>query len=157
MGIEESAAWRGKQPVYSEAEASERWRQEDNLINHRMTWLGITQGLLFTGYAATFQLTDAPWHSKENYDLFLRLLPSAGIWISIFVFIGICAAFCAMIIIYRRSPMKHFGVKWYTTVIGWACAACIPLVFIFVWLKLLKSTLGGFIVNSAQAALELVL
>jgi len=29
-----------------------RWRHEDNLINHRLTWLLISQTILITGYAS---------------------------------------------------------------------------------------------------------
>ena len=32
------------------AEARERWVHEDILINHRLTWLGVTQGLLFYSF-----------------------------------------------------------------------------------------------------------
>jgi len=55
---------------------------EDNIINHRMSWFGVFQGLLFTAFAATYK------SEFKNICEFRLLLPYFGIAVSLSFFIS---------------------------------------------------------------------
>ena len=66
-------------------------KHEDHLINHRITWnLGI-QGLLFAAFGYCLQKFSAP--RPPLIDDLIRLIPVAGIALSLFAVGGIFAAF----------------------------------------------------------------
>src|SRR5712675_612328 len=59
----------------------EQWTHEDNLVNHRLMWLILSQGLLFTAYGT---LSTAKLHWLVFGFPFFGMAVSAVIGISIF-------------------------------------------------------------------------
>lgn len=114
---------------FDSGQKRDHWKQEDELINHRVSWLGVTQGLLFAAYGLS-----------GTADI-RGLLAWAGLLTSALAFFGLCAALLAMHFIHQDGPSdekRHFGVRHFTTVAGWAAAAGIPLVFFVIWLLILR-------------------
>lgn len=50
----------------------ELYVHEDELINHRMTWLGVTQTLLFAAYGVAIQEKSEPHCATNNIDQLLK-------------------------------------------------------------------------------------
>lgn len=71
----------------------EQWTHEDNLVNHRLMWLILSQGLLFTAYGT---LSTAKLHWLVFGFPFFGMMVSAVIGISIY------AALSAMDEVHRR-------------------------------------------------------
>jgi len=91
----------------------EKWSMEDELINHRMTWLLVSQGLLFSAFAALFYAKATalapliqqpsctsvcadvkPQIEKLVSDLgdAILLVPVVGIMVSLTIWVSIFAA-----------------------------------------------------------------
>jgi hypothetical protein len=135
---------------YSHRDVLERkWAREDDLINQRLTWLMVSQTLLFSAYAALYYAEATTFAAKcdlrdfnakiEKANSFIPLLgavSSGAIWIAVF------GAVSAMLMLWRRhekvrSPHHHpIFVSRLTTCLGLVPALIIPLVFAFVWLKI---------------------
>jgi hypothetical protein len=116
----------------------EQWTHEDNLVNHRLMWLILSQGLLFTAYGT---LTTAKLHWLVFGFPFFGMLVSAVIGASIF------AALDAIEVVNRRyeeaglerlcmlSPGRRTGDR------GRLAAQSLPFVFGALWLL---AMLGAF-------------
>ena len=141
---------------YSDQRARDMWLHEDQLINHRIQWLCITQGLLFTAYSLSFQLPDAVHKTNTSFKDFITVLPAAGVWISLLALTGILSAVAAMVVVYVRSPWKRPGVSWPATVGGLVCAIGIPIMFSFVWLKVMKMSVPTFFKESVGTFAQLL-
>lgn len=141
---------------YSDQRARDMWVHEDQLINHRIQWLCITQGLLFTAYSLSFQLPEAVHNTNASFQDFITVLPAAGVWISLLALAGILSAVMAMGFVYVRSPWKRPGVTWTATVGGLVCAIGIPIMFSFVWLKVMKMSVPTFLRETAATLTELL-
>ena len=109
----------------------EQWTHEDNLINHRLMWLILSQGLLFTAYG-TLTLDKHRW-LVIGFPLF-------GMAVALVIGVSIFAALDASVAIahaYSRAglerlcqltpatPTRHRG--------NWA-AKSLPFVFGTLWL-----------------------
>ncbi len=106
------------------------WAREDELINHRLNWLGVSQGLLLTGYGVSVM-----HFAKLSHSIALAGLVTSGL-----IFVGVCAALLAMYYIQNDGPeedKKHFGIRGITTILGWISAAGLPLTFFLVWYTLI--------------------
>lgn len=141
---------------YDDPTARALWAHEDDLIHQRIQWLCITQGLLFAAYAFSFQLPEAVLKESAAFRHFITILPGAGIWISLIVIGGLIAAVMSMWVIWWRSPWKRPGVTWLTTIGGMTCAVGVPTVFVFVWLKVLETTLVRFLSESLGSIAGLI-
>ena len=109
----------------------EQWTHEDNLVNHRLMWLILSQGLLFTAYG-TLNIDKHRW-LVIGFPLF-GMAVAAVIGISIFAALGASRAIESA---YERagldnlchltpqSPGGHRG--------NWAAKA-LPFVFGTLWL-----------------------
>ncbi len=116
-----------KAPRFNSEQKRELWRHEDELINHRLNWLGVTQGLLFAGYVLA---------TEKGIEKVLNLLAIAGLLTSGLILVGVCAALISMHFIHKDGPEEekhHFGVRRFTTYSGWFSAAGIPLIFFAIW------------------------
>lgn len=134
--------------------ARDRWTREDELINHRLQWLGVTQGLLFASYSLSFQLVSEKKEALERAALLHKIdvlqiaLPLAGIAISAFILLGVLAALLAMYLIRQDALAENIpkvelpGVRWFTTMLGWSAAAAVPIVFGLAWIFILKPQLA---------------
>jgi hypothetical protein len=86
----------------------EQIRHEDSLVNHRITWLLISQAFVFAAFTSVAlqqnQVLNIP---KENIPLLLFFIALLGQALNISSFAGILAAF--------RS-LRILREKWYNTV-----------------------------------------
>lgn len=108
------------------------WEHEDDLINHRMTWLGVTQGLLFAAYGVVLNIPITS-DNKQQLEKLSQLITDIGFYTSTLILVGITAAIIAMWKIKNDCNQKQLGITTPTTVMGWICAAGLPLVFIYAW------------------------
>lgn len=109
----------------------EQWTHEDNLVNHRLMWLILSQGLLFTAYGT---LSTAKLHWLVFGFPFFGMAVSAVIGVSIF------AALAAIDEVNRQyeeaglnalcglSPGRSTGNR------GKLAAQSLPFVFAALWL-----------------------
>lgn len=112
-----------------DTDANKFWQQENELVNHRLSWLGTTQSFLFAGVVFSHQF---------DFDIG-RGVAIFGMATSAVIFIGTLAAVIAQLIIALAQPKNRFGVSWITTAMGWSSAILIPLLFVFGWGYLFKS------------------
>ena len=116
----------------------EQWTHEDNLVHARMTWLILSNGLLFTAYGAQFT-TRISWLSL-GFPLF-------GMVVAALIGIGIYTAMSASEEIKRQfelagladlcplAPASHVAHR------GRWAAKALPFVFGGLWLLALASSL----------------
>lgn len=111
--------------------ARDLWWREHELMNHRLTWLGVVQTLLFTAYG--FSVVSA-----LGFEI---IISYAGILTAVIIFLGTIAAVVAQI---NLSPKingqgKTFplGIRTTTTLLGWMPPVLIPLLSFGVWVYLL--------------------
>lgn len=118
----------------------EQWTHEDNLVNHRLMWLILSQGLLFTAYGT---LSSAKLHWLVFGFPFFGMAVSAVIGVSIFT------ALAAMDEVSRQydaaglhtlcslSPGRHVGSR------GQWAAQALPFVFAALWLLALAGAFSA--------------
>ncbi|HMV16310.1 MAG TPA: hypothetical protein PLL39_09925 [Rhodocyclaceae bacterium] len=137
-------------------EGREKWIHEDNLLNHRLSWLGVTQGLLFAALGliisqtGTTPMTNANLSAGHASDLKAQLLaklingvPLLGLVSSLLILVGTLAATVAMAKIKKRYELPEYGISLITTVFGWICAVGIPYIFCVAWLIIINGHWGS--------------
>ena len=127
----------------------ELWTHEDHLINHRISWLGVTQALLFAAFGVVIA-KDQPGGIQPILSLFKWIVPIVGFIASILIFIGVKGAIEAMEIIKVQHGMKELGLSDRTTKMGWVCGIGIPLVFIAAWSVVLLAMLANICITSGS-------
>lgn len=134
-------------PSEEEARRS-MWVHEDELINHRLNWLLVSQGLLFAAYGILLEITAAPNSSASQPSALaalLELLPLLGIVTSLAILFGVGAALVAMAILYCRAKdaksRATLHVHLATTLIGWLAGAALPAVFFYAWYSLMPAAM----------------
>jgi len=109
----------------------EQWTHEDHLMNHRLMWLILSEGLLFTAYGAL---------ATSRYHWLLIGFPFFGLTVAVVIGISIFAAFEAIEEVHRQyeaaglaalcglTPSRDIGhrAKW--------AAQALPFVFGTLWL-----------------------
>jgi hypothetical protein len=109
-----------------------RMRFEHDLINNRITWLLVSQGLLFSAYSSSFESL------KENTGL-RSILPVLGILLSMLAAVGIVASMAAKFCTWQdlKHCKRYAGEPfWVRTWITWLAATAellIPVAFAFAW------------------------
>jgi hypothetical protein len=118
----------------------EQWTHEDNLVNHRLMWLILSEGLLFTAYGSL---------STANLHWLVIGFPFFGMTVAGVIGISIFAAFDAIEEIHRRfqeaglsalctlTPSRHIGNR------GKLAAQTLPFVFGGLWLLALAGAFRG--------------
>jgi hypothetical protein len=125
----------------------ERWLHEDDLINHRLTWLLVAQAILFSGYATLLDLLFDTQKSLQGetrklvLDIVRRVFPWVGIGIAIIIGIGIVGALTAMFFIHRYANKEsrnsfEYGIHWLPSILGQISGISLPVLFALVWLYL---------------------
>lgn len=108
----------------------EQWTHEDNLVNHRLMWLILSQGLLFTSYGT---LTTAKLHWLVLGFPFFGMTVAAVIGISIF------AAFAAIREVNQRydalglNALLPLAPSGRVDHLGKLAAQALPFVFGALW------------------------
>lgn len=118
----------------------EQWTHEDNLVNHRLMWLILSQGLLFTAYGT---LSTAKLHWLVFGFPFFGMAVSAVIGVSIFAALDALeevnrqyedaglGALCSL------SPGRRNARR------GKLAAQSLPFVFAALWLLALAGAFGS--------------
>jgi hypothetical protein len=118
----------------------EQWTHEDNLVNHRLMWLILSEGLLFTAYGSL---------STANLHWLVVGFPFFGMTVAGVIGISIFASFDAIEEIHRRfeeeglsalcslTPSRHIGNR------GKLAAQTLPFVFGGLWLLALAGAFRG--------------
>lgn len=128
-----------------------RWENENTLVNQRLTWLLVCQGLLFAAYGAISTkyaelsiagvggLGDKALKAENLLQINSPVVVS-GILFSVIVSMGIVAAILAQCALHKKYKKQTdpWGVSTLTTCAGWATAVLIPLVFLGAWLWVLS-------------------
>jgi len=114
-------------------EYREKWTHEDNLINQRLTWLLITQTLLFAGYA---NIIVKP---KEDItlltDLILLIMPIFGVLFSNIIRISVNAAIMAMLDLKEQLKENScIDTSERATKKGFKASKDMPKLFIALWI-----------------------
>lgn len=109
----------------------EQWTHEDNLINHRLMWLILSNGLLFTAYGTL---------SSAKRQWLVLGFPFFGLAVAAVIGVSIFAALSATEQISRKyeeaglvslcslTPSSNIGIR------GKLAAQCLPFVFGALWL-----------------------
>lgn len=119
---------------------------EDQLINHRLSWLVSSQAFMLTAFAITLNapvLFVNPIYAKLNRILYL-LLPFTGMVSALLIYPSILGAIIALQRLQRHSrgrtptdlPPIHGSPL--TIILGHCGPLLIPWVFIVTWLVLLS-------------------
>jgi len=116
----------------------EQWTHEDTLVNHRMSWLIVSEGLLFTAYGA---------QSARPLSWLTLGFPFFGIVVAVLIGVGIYTAMAATDEIKRQfhlagladlcplAPSNHIAHR------GRWAAKAMPFVFGAMWLLALLGRL----------------
>jgi hypothetical protein len=116
----------------------EQWTHEDTLVNHRVSWLIVSEGLLFTAYGAQ-QAPKLSW--------LVLGFPFFGVLVALLIGVGIFTAMSATDEIKRQyelaglvdlcpiAPATHVAHR------GRWAAKSLPFVFGALWLLALASSL----------------
>ena len=125
----------------------DRWLHEDDLINHRLTWLLVAQTILFAGCATLLALLFDGEHALSgcNREVVLHtvrvVIPWVGVAIAFSIGLGVAGALTSMHIIHRKANEElqgsfEYGIHWLPSVLGQIAGAFLPLLFVGVWLYL---------------------
>ena len=132
-----------------------RWFNEDTLVNQRLTWLLVSQALLFAAYGTVATKAMDACKEKAAY-LFsiLSVISVAGPILAAVVLVGIAAATTAQFILYKSGvpPTQRMGVSTPTTLVGWSTALLIPLIFIVAWLYVPEPRLADVLPSCSDAS-----
>ena len=118
----------------------EQWTHEDNLVNHRLMWLILSEGLLFTAYGT---LTTAKLHWLVFGFPFFGMVVAGVIGVSIFAALAATdeisqqyeaaglSRLCSL------TPSAHTGSR------GKWAAQALPFVFGGLWLLAMAGAFGA--------------
>lgn len=133
-------------PLTPEEKAEEQYTKsadtENELINHRLGWLLAGQPLLFLAYAnlVTAKLgANEQFPADQTRKVALAWVPLLGMGSALAVWVGVLGAIIAYFIITRRRPSRKVGVHLVTTLMGFAPAFVIPLLFAIGWWAIRQS------------------
>jgi hypothetical protein len=111
------------------------WAREDDLINHRLTWLGVTQTIIATATAVvaiSAQPNPSIVELTDNAKFASLILALVGLSTSALIAVGIKAACDAQKSIDWRYQDQS-GITDRTTKRGRFTALAIPIIFLFGW------------------------
>jgi hypothetical protein len=118
----------------------ERGKHENELTNHRLTWLLASQTLLFAGYGVVLTSTLAP-KTKAELGQVAEML---GLCSALLIWLGIVASVFATIRLWQESNVELRGnnlplqIKWWTTWLGWSPPLLLPVLFGVAWFWLAR-------------------
>ena len=122
--------------------AREKWVHEDNLLNYRLSWLLLSQTILFATYAV---LLSAPETSQQfgRINKLLNIVPWIGLVNIVFAYLSILAAIFAQFSLKKAIGQKFeisLGVDTlHGFVFGHLAVIVLPLVFLLVWVFLIMT------------------
>jgi hypothetical protein len=106
---------------------------EHELINRRLTWLLSSQSILFAALAFVLG-KDVP---EARQKLFFNVVSFMGMGISLLIFVGVCMAVTAKVVIWLdykdKQPNQPLGVRTWITVFALAPDVFMPIAFVVAW------------------------
>ena len=121
--------------------AREKWVHEDNLLNYRLSWLLLSQTILFATYAV---LLSAPSTVPqfERINKLLTIVPWIGVTNIFFAYISIFAALRAQYSLKKDTEQEFIiSLKVRTLgdfIFGHLAVIVLPWVFFLVWLFIIR-------------------
>jgi hypothetical protein len=120
--------------------AREKWVHEDNLINYRLSWLLLSQTILFATYAVLLAAPNTV-PQFERINKLLVILPWIGVVNLIIAYISILAALSAQYKL-KEAIGREFEVTLGTLtlggfILGHLAAIFLPWVFFVAWFVLI--------------------
>ncbi|MEY4752190.1 MAG: hypothetical protein RIQ60_4404 [Pseudomonadota bacterium] len=118
----------------------EQWTHEDNLVNHRLMWLILSQGLLFTAYGT---LTTAKLHWLVFGFPFFGMVVAGVIGVSIYAALEASDEVLSQYQaagLQRLCPLTPSPHTWLR---GSLAARSVPFVFGGLWLLAMLGAFGG--------------
>ena len=118
----------------------EKWVHEDNLINHRLNWLIMTQTILFAAYGLLLGTgTEQQVLKYQNQiDRVIEALPIIGILVSFLILLGIVGAVGAMYELRKNRTAQvekmDIDTALWTSILGQVTGVLMPVAFIGGWL-----------------------
>jgi hypothetical protein len=138
IDLEKLEVERRKLDLELEKNARQRWWHEDGLVNHRLSWLLVSQALLFAAFGSLSKpvapgLPPVP----EVFNKAIQLIPVVGIAVAVIVLLAAGAACWAqhkLQVEYKNKiPGFELGVSTATTLLGWSPSILIPIAFAASW------------------------
>lgn len=118
-----------------ESQYFELTRHEDQVINHRLTWLLAGQPLLFLAYvnAASVPIP-ANRQLQPAHLAILKSIPFVGFAMAFAVFLGVLGAVLALFVLRtRRKSYRFAGITGCSTILGLVPPVLIPLALMWAW------------------------
>jgi hypothetical protein len=118
----------------------EQWTHEDHLVNHRVSWLIVSEGLLFTAYGA---------QSAPKLSWLVLGFPAFGVAVAALIGVGIFTALGATDEIKKQfelaglTALCHLAPASHVANRGRWAAKSLPFVFGALWLLALASSLAA--------------
>lgn len=112
---------------------------EDDLVNHRLTWLLLSQTVLFAGFGQIVVANNIPEASKQSILTAIILVGGGS---SALIWLGVLGAVMAGLHLWKdtnnhskKQNGEHIrlGVRWWTTWLGWIPPLTLPILFVIVW------------------------
>ena len=138
LDIEKLAIEQRKLALELEKNARARWWHEDGLVNHRLSWLLVSQALLFAAFGSLSKpLVPGGSQPAIVFTEATRLIPLIGIAIAAMILVATVAACWAQYKLkmeYKNQiPGFELGVSTATTLLGWSPSILIPVAFAASW------------------------
>ena len=122
-----------------------RLEHEDNLVNHRVSWILTSQAFLLTGYAILLNASAVlrPELHARHHSILMTLIP----WIGVISVLVLClpslersspCATCERPPWFNRdAPLTHIHGRQITRWLGLSAPLLIPPVFLFTWFMII--------------------
>jgi hypothetical protein len=114
----------------------EKWVHEDDLLNHRVTWLLLSQTLLFAAYGVCLAAPTDPKFPQEIERL-VAVIPLLGIALAVAVSAAIAGAYFAQRSLERLLIAEPLSVPNVHNWIGHSSLFVYPVFFLFAWVTVL--------------------
>lgn len=135
-----------------EKQIYERWTHEDNLINHRLTWLLTSQTIFLSGYGLIVRYGVGKGSiADSNLDHVLELIPYIGISTGFLIFCAILAGVMVLCKLKQRNHFnrksndqqlknryyRHYDLSYFSFFGGLVPALIMPILFVVSWIYLI--------------------
>jgi hypothetical protein len=124
-----------------------RLEHEDNLVNHRLSWILTSQAFLLTGYAILLNASAVlrPESFARHHSILMLLIPWIGVITVLVLWFAIVGALITMRDLRASASIQsgcgpdHIHGRQITRWLGLSAPLLIPAVFLFTWLMIILS------------------
>lgn len=122
-----------------------RLEHEDNLVNHRVSWILTSQAFLLTGYAILLNASAVlrPELHARHHSILMTLIPWIGVISVLVLWLAIVGALITMrdlrasALVQSGCPPDHIHGRQITRWLGLSAPLLIPPVFLFTWFMII--------------------